>query len=168
MKTHRKEGSREKDRRAGESIDPDDLRIVNALLDDARQSYRQIAARTKMATATVAHRLRSLEQRRVLLGTIPHLDYEKLGFVFSVLTQVKVTQGKLFDVERRISSNPHVFAVYDHTGGTDATVIARFRDRDGLDRFLKSLQTIPHVERTETQLILNVIKENIRRLPDPT
>ncbi len=169
MKTRRGNRVGEKSRPpAAQLPDSDDLRIVNELLADARRSYRQIAARTGMATATVAHRLRNLEQRGILLGTRPLLDYEKLGYGFSVLTQVKVTQGKLFDVERRISANPHVFAVYDHTGGTDATVIARFRDRAGLDRFLKTLQTIPHVERTETQLILNVIKENIRRLPDPT
>ena len=115
----------------------------------------------------MAQRLRELARRRVSLGTQPILDYEKLGYVFSVLTQVKVTQGKLFAVERRISSDPHVFAVYDHTGGTDATVLARFRDRPSLDRFLKSLQSIPHVEHTETQLVLNVMKENVRRLPDP-
>lgn len=147
--------------------DPEDLKIIDVLLEDARLSYRQIAARIGLATATVAQRLRNLQERRVFLGTSPRLDYERLGYVFCVLTQVKVKQGKLFEVERRISNDPHVFAIYDHTGGTDATVIARFRDRTTLDQFLKVLQSIPHVERTETQLVLNVIKENIRRLPDP-
>src|SRR3989338_1794960 len=149
------------------SVDPEDLRIVDVLLADARMSFRQIAARLGLSTATVAHRLRTLEREGVFHGARAQIDFEKLGYVFSVLIQIKVTQGKLFEVERRVSENPHVFAVYAHTGGTDATVIARFRDRSILDRFLKYLQALPHVERTETQLILNVIKENIRRLPDP-
>ena len=158
-----------KARPQGYSLREDDVdhRVMNLLLQDARLSYRQIAARLRIATATVAQRMRNLQKRGVLLGTVPVLDYEQLGYGFCVLTQVKVKQGKLFEVERRVSANPHVFAVYDHTGGTDATVMARFRDRAGLDGFLKSLQSIAHVERTETHLILNIIKENIRRLPDP-
>ena len=165
MKKSRTTKTAGKKPRAG--ADADDLRIINVLLQDARLSYRQIAARIGLSTATVAQRLRNLERQGVLAGTVPLLDYEKLGYAFCVLTKVKVKQGRLFEVERKISADPHVFAVYDHTGGTDATVMARFRERKGLDRFLKLLQSIPHVERTETQLILNVIKESIRRLPDP-
>ncbi len=153
--------------RRRETIEPVDLKIVNALLDDARLSYRQIASKLGVATATVAQRIRNMEGIGVLRGARPLLDYEKLGYYFHVLTQVKVKHGKLFAVERRISAMPHVYAVYDHTGGTDATVLARFRERSELDRYLKAVQAIPHVERTETQLVLNVIKDNISRLPDP-
>lgn len=161
--------SKVREREAGrrDRLLSDDLRIINVLLGNARLSYRQIAARLGLSTTTVAQKLRNMERRRILQGTAPVLDYEKIGYSFCVLTQVKVKRGKLFEVERRISADPHVFAVYDHTGGTDATVLARFREREALDQFLKNLQTIPHVERTETQLILNVIKEHIRRLPDP-
>ncbi|MBI4177942.1 Lrp/AsnC family transcriptional regulator [bacterium] len=148
-------------------IDPDDERIINALLSDARQSYRHIAAGLGLATATVAQRVRNLERQKVLLGAVPVLNFEKLGFAFCVITQVKIHQGKLALGLRRLAANPHVFGIYDHTGGTDATVLARFRDRQSLDRFLKQLQAAPHVERTETQLVLNVFKEFIRRLPDP-
>lgn len=147
--------------------DADDIRILNVLMEDARLSYRQIAARVNLSTATVAEKVRRMEAHGIIRGTIPLLNFEKLGYSFCVLTQVKVKQGKLFEVERRISADPHVFGVFDHTGGTDATVLARFRDRGALDRFLKSLQSIPHVERTETQLVLNIIKDQIQRLPDP-
>jgi Lrp/AsnC family transcriptional regulator for asnA, asnC and gidA len=53
-----------------------------------------------------------------------------------------------------------VQAVYDVTGDFDALVIAKFRSRRELDSFVKSLQTIEFVERTETNLILNIIKED--------
>jgi Lrp/AsnC family transcriptional regulator, regulator for asnA, asnC and gidA len=161
-----KSAARSGDRRWRETIEPVDLKIVNELLDNGRLSFRQIAAKLGVATATVAQRIQNLEGAGVIRGVKAVLDYEKLGYYFHVMTQVKVRHGRLFAVERRISAMPNVYAVYDHTGGTDATVLARFRDRGGLDRYLKAVQAIADVERTETQLVLNVIKDNISRLPD--
>lgn len=129
-------------------------------------SYRQIAQKIGLSTATVAQRYRSLEKRGIILGSLPILNFEKIGYAFSVLTQIKVKQGRLFEAMRKITEEPHVFGVYDHTGGTDATVLARFRERKSLDQFLKILQAIPAIERTETHLVLNVFKESIRHLPD--
>ena len=63
-------------------------------------------------------------------------------------------------MERKISNNPNVFAVYDITGAFDAVVLARFPTSRQMDNFLKKLQTYEFVERTETKLILNNIKED--------
>ncbi|RMF04981.1 Lrp/AsnC family transcriptional regulator, partial [Candidatus Woesearchaeota archaeon] len=60
----------------------------------------------------------------------------------------------------KIAADPHVTAVYDNTGDFDATVIAKFKNRRGLDSFLKKIQTYDFVERTETRMILNTIKED--------
>lgn len=160
-------GAGTKPRRWRETIEPLDLKIINTLMEDARLSYRQIAQKLGMSTATIAQRMRNMEGNGVIRRIIPLLDFEKLGYYFHVITQVKVKQGRLFKVERKISALANVYAVYDHTGGTDATVLARFRDRSALDRYLKILQSIPDVERTETQLVLNVIKDTISQVPDP-
>lgn len=136
-----------------------DMRIVGSLITDARQSFRQISRSLGISVATVASRVERLEKRGVIRRYSALLDYEKIGFAFPVIIEVKVAHGKLFDAERRIAQDPHVCMVLDHTGGTDATVIARFRNRDTLDRFVKKIQSIPNVERTETKLVLNVIKD---------
>ncbi len=75
------------------------------------------------------------------------------------MIEIRISKGKLFDVEKKIASNPNVFAIYDVTGSFDAVVLARFRTRRQMDNFLKRLQTYEFVERTETKLILNTIKE---------
>jgi DNA-binding Lrp family transcriptional regulator len=141
-----------------------DLAILGCLLTDARQSFRRIAKKLDLSVVTVAHHVRAMEERGVLRGYRAEVDFEKLGYQFQIITAVKVEHGKLFDVERRIAADPHVWAVYDHTGGTDATVLARFQDRASLDQFIKRIQSIPHVERTETNLVLNVIKESAKTL----
>jgi macrodomain Ter protein organizer (MatP/YcbG family) len=55
-----------------------------------------------------------------------------------------------------------VFAVYDITGDYDVAIVTRFKDRSGLNDFVKSLLAAPHVKRTVTNLALNIIKENLQ------
>ena len=65
----------------------------------------------------------------------------------------------MLDVEKKIAVHPNVFGIYDVTGTFDAVILARFKTRRQMDIFLKKIQTYEFVERTETKLILNTIKE---------
>lgn len=141
-----------------------DKDILNTLLESSRLSYRQIAKQLKISPATVMHHLNKLEGSGIIRNYTVNLDYEKLGFDVNVVIDVRVSKGKLFEVEKRIANHPSVQAVYDITGDFDAIIIAKFTSRKNMDTFLKKLQTIEFVERTETKLILNTIKEENTRL----
>ena len=66
----------------------------------------------------------------------------------------------MLDVEKKIAQNPNVFAVYDITGTYDAIILARFKKRAKLSEMIKNeIHASPFVERTNTHIILNVIKE---------
>ncbi len=140
-------------------IDSLDQAILNALLDNSRLSLRQIAARVHSSVATVMHRLRKLEQEKVVTGYSAQVDYDALGYEFDALIDVSVSKGKLLQVEQKIAVHPNVYAVYDITGASDVTVMARFKTRKGLDDFLKKIQAYDFVEDTQTHLILRVIKD---------
>lgn len=141
-----------------EKITELDQRVLDILLKNSRLSFRKIAKMIGTSTATVAHSVSKLKRMGVILGFTATLDYEKLGYSFHVIIEIKIQQGKLFDVERKVAGMANVFGVYDHTGSTDTTVLARFKSRRELDEFVKYLQGLEHVERTETKLILNTIK----------
>ncbi|MFH1306424.1 MAG: Lrp/AsnC family transcriptional regulator [Candidatus Micrarchaeota archaeon] len=136
-----------------------DKRIVNVLQEDGKLSYREIAKNTRVSPVTAMKHVHMLEKEKVIRKYSAIIDYEKIGFDVSVIVDVRVAKGKLFQVEKKIASHPNVYAVYDNTGQFDVTVIARFRTRAGMDKFLKNLQSYEFVERTETKLILNTIKE---------
>ena len=53
-------------------------------------------------------------------------------------------------------------AVYDITGSTDTIIIAKFKERDELSKFVKGLADIPNVENTITHVVLNTEKEDFR------
>ncbi len=140
-------------------IDASDEAIINALLTDGRASFRDIAKKTGLAVATVVNRVRRLEQQGIIKGYSAQLDYDKLGYDVSVIIELRIAKGKLLEVEKKIATHPNVTFLYDHTGAFDAAVIARFKTRRSMDAFIKKLQSYDFVERTETQLILNTIKE---------
>jgi len=145
-------------------LDATDIRILNHLLNNGRDSYRDIAKALDIAPATAMKRVKSLEKAGMIRHYGAVLDYEKLGYDIQVIVDVRVAKGKLFQIEKRIAKHPNVFAVYDNTGSFDATVIARFKNRSGMDRFLKDLQTYDFVERTETKLVLSTIKDGMTEL----
>ena len=139
-------------------IDQMDKNILSVLLDDSRLSYRQIAKKLGVSAATVMNRVKGLE-KEIIKKYTAILDYEKLGYDVEVMVEVRISKGKLFQVEKEIANHPNVFAVYDITGDFDAAILARFPSRRKMDAFLKKIQTYDFVERTNTRIILNTIRE---------
>jgi len=137
-----------------------DKKLLNILLDDSRLSYRQIARKMKKSVTTVINRIKKLEKSGIIKKYSADIDYGKLGYQIEVIIDLRISKGKLHEVERKIAMHKNVFAVYDNTGNFDATIIARFKTRKTMDEFLKQIQTYDFVERTETKLILSTIKED--------
>jgi DNA-binding Lrp family transcriptional regulator len=47
---------------------------------------------------------------------------------------------------------------------TDAIVIAKFKSREELSKFTKTLLAMPFIERTNTHMVLTTVKEDFRLL----
>jgi Lrp/AsnC family transcriptional regulator, regulator for asnA, asnC and gidA len=146
------------------SLDDLDRSILEELNVDARASHRAIAHRLKVSPTTVSARVAQLEADGVIRGYIPVLDDEQLGWDLCAVVGVRISKGKLREVEEHLARDPHAYAIYDVTGDYDALLIGRFRDRRDLDRFVKHALQDPHVERSNTQVVLNRVKED-RRVP---
>ena len=145
-------------------VDDTDRKIMNALMDDSRLSYRQVAARVGFSVATIMNRIKALEKAGIIKEYTCVVDYDKLGFDIDVIISINVSKGKLFQVEKKIGSDENVTAVYDVTGDYDSVVVAKFKSRRLLDNFLKKIQTYDFVERTNTVVILNNIKDRQMRV----
>jgi Lrp/AsnC family transcriptional regulator, regulator for asnA, asnC and gidA len=153
------------------SLDELDRAILEELNVDARRSHREIAHRLKVSPTTVSARIARLEAQGVIRGYVPILDDEQLGWDLWATVGIRISKGRLREVEERLARDPRAYAIYDVTGDTDALLIGRFRDRRDLDRFVKHALQDPHVERTNTQVVLNRVKEDhrvpvSRRAPD--
>ncbi|MFH1316629.1 MAG: Lrp/AsnC family transcriptional regulator [Candidatus Woesearchaeota archaeon] len=144
--------------------DPLDHIILNILNDNARLSYRQVAKKANVSVVTVMNRVKRLESEGIIKKFAPIINYEKLGYGFHVVIQLRISKGKEADVDKKIINTENVFAIYDMTGDFDTEIIAKFKKRMDLDRFVKRLQTFENVERVHTKLVLNTIKEEPIRI----
>ncbi len=141
-------------------LDEVDLRILSELAQNSRRSSREIARRLGLSVGTVANRIERMKEEGVIKRFTVDLDYEKLGYDITVVVDVYISKGNVVEVEKEIASLPGVLAVYDVTGDFDAVVLARFRNRAELSDFTKKLMSMEHVERTNTHVVLNSIKED--------
>lgn len=146
-------------------LDETDKKILREYLKDARLSYREVARRVRVAVGTVMARTKRLETEGVIKGYTAVLDHEKLGYDLTAVTEITVSKGKLLEMEREIAKSPVACTVYDVTGMTDALIIAKFRSREELSGFTKSLLAMPFVERTNTHIVLTTVKEDFRLPP---
>ena len=141
-------------------LDRTDSALLTALNRDGRASQRELAAATGVALGTVSNRLRRLHETGVLRGFLPDIDAEQAGFTLTTIMQMRIAKGQIIAVQA--AEHPRVFGVYDVTGEWDSLVLARFRDRAEMDAFIKSTLSQPHIERTNTSLVLNTVKQEPR------
>ena len=107
----------------------------------------------------VIHRVKKYEESGVIKGYIPLVDPGFLGLDLTAIIALRISQGKLLEVQENIAEDPRVMAVYDITGEWDSLVIGYFKDRKDLNDFIKNLLSQKNVDRSVTHIVLNVVKE---------
>jgi len=142
-------------------IDDIDRKIISLFNEDGRMSYRKIAKRLDVSIGTIHNRMEKLTKNGVIQKFAPVIDHSKLGNDLTTIIGVRVKGGVLANWEGRTAYHKNVLCMYDVTGEFDAILVARFKDTSELDNFIKSLLKEPDVQRTYTQTVLNIVKEDL-------
>jgi Lrp/AsnC family transcriptional regulator for asnA, asnC and gidA len=145
-----------------EKVDEVDLLILDALQDECRLSYNKIASKVNVSVGTAYNRVKNLESKGLIKGCSALLDPPKLGYPLTAVVFVQAEGVHFATAEKEIAEAKGVVAVYDVTGEFDAAVIAKFRDRNSLNNFIKQIAILPFVKRTITNVSLNTVKEDFR------
>jgi len=140
-------------------MDDLDVKILRLLQKNGRLSYREIARELKVAVGTVYNRMKKMEEKGIILRFVPVIDYEKVGFGLTAIIGVRANGKRIVGIEREVAKHPRVTSVYDVTGEYDIYIIAKFKDREDMNRFVKWLLSIDGVERTNTSVVMKIVKE---------
>jgi len=144
------------------SIDEMDKKILKFLVWDARLSYREIGRQVKLSTTTVIERLKKLKANGVINGYSVNLDSKKLGYELSAIIELVAPKLILLKAMEEITEMPNVYAVYHTTGDVDTIIIAKFKGVDELQKFFEVLYNKLEIQRSETRIVLNTVKEDFR------
>ena len=147
------------------SFDETDKRIISEYLKDARISYREVAKRLQLAVGTVLTRTKKLENDGIIESYSAILNHDKLGYDITAISEITVSKGKLTEVENAIAKLSPTCAVYDVTGENDVIIVSKFKSREEMSDFTKKLLSMSNVERTNSKLVLNTVKEDFRLAP---
>ncbi len=150
METHLKE------------LDKVDRQIIDLLQEDSRLSFSKIAEKLGISAGTAYNHVKSLEEMGVLKGYTVVVDHIKAGFSLTAIILIQAEGKHLMDVESEVSKIDNVISVYDITGDFDIAVVAKFKDRNDMNAFIKNTLSMPYVRRTVTNVALNVVKEDFR------
>jgi DNA-binding Lrp family transcriptional regulator len=145
-------------------IDDVDRKMIKIFHEDGRKSYRSIAKQLDISIGTVHNRIEKLLKSGIIKRFSPIIDHEKLGYSLTTIIGVKVKGGVLRNWEDRTAYHKNVLCMYDVTGEFDAILITRFKDTNELDNFIKSLLKEADVQRTYTQTVLNIVKEDLNEI----
>jgi DNA-binding Lrp family transcriptional regulator len=146
-------------------VDDTAKKVLEEYLKDSRQSFREVARKIGISSGTVANRIKDLEEIGVIKKYTTQLDYDKLGYELTAVTEIIVSEGMMIEVGNMISKINETIGVYNVTGDSDILVIAKFRSRKDLSDFTKMVLKMPHVVRTKTHVVLNTLKEDYTLVP---
>ncbi|EST19649.1 Lrp/AsnC family transcriptional regulator [Streptomyces niveus] len=138
-------------------LDPVDLHILRLLQNDARTTYREIAAEVGVAASTCLDRVSRLRRSGVILGHQLRLDPAKLGRGLQALLSVQVRPHRRELIKpfvERIRGLPESRALFHLTGPDDYLVHVAVADTADLQRLVvDEFTSRPEVARVETRLV---------------
>lgn len=153
------------------TLDATDLRILQALQENARQTYTAIGKRLGVAHSTVYDRIKKMEHHGVVRKYVALVDAEKAGgksitAMITVYTDPKVIEK----VAEKLCESAEVLEVYTSLSEElqiMAKVVAETQER--LHEFISdSLAPLPGVLRVRTSIVTKKFKEEQFSMADPS
>ena len=130
-------------------MDKTDIEIAKILTNDARISFRKIAAQLGISTKKVIKRYEKMRKDFLPHSTIT-LDLEKLGFVGQAVFLIKISyENELDEVFQKIVQIPNIIVAIKSFGAFEILAIAPFENFDQLYKLNEEISNIDGIEKIE-------------------
>ena len=136
-----------------------DAELVNALLNNGRESLRSLSEELDVSVTTISNHLSDLEDSGTIQGYTPQVDYDKVGYDITAIVQLKVEGQALPGVTERLQEQAQMVSVYEVTGDYDIIAIGKFANTDGMNQQIKTLLGDQDINESNTNVVLNTASE---------
>lgn len=148
-----------------EILDDKDLKIIECLKENSRQSTYRISKKTVMPLTTVHNRIKKLEKEGIIKQYSLVLNQKKMGNILTVYILVHYNisfwkkETDRLQLKKSFLSLPNIAEVKYITGRYDILLKFHLKDMDTLNNIiLKDLRKISGIGQTETIFVLEDVK----------
>ena len=134
-------------------MDKVDLRILSALQQDARLSYRALARRAGLSSPATAERVRKLEVAKTIQGYHARINPAALGYQVEALMSVTYPAQHSRRMYKLAHSTPEIIECLHVSGNASVVLRVVARSTQQLEQLMLKVQQIGT---TETSIILSV------------
>ncbi|SHN46728.1 Lrp/AsnC family transcriptional regulator [Cryptosporangium aurantiacum] len=136
-------------------MDALDLALLRALRQNPRIGVLELSRTTGVARATVAARLRRLEDTGVVTGYGPDIDVAAAGFAVQAFVTLEIAQGAIDAVRADLVAIPGVLEAYATTGTGDVLCRIAASSHEALQQTLVDLNSSKAVARSTSVVVLS-------------
>ncbi|MFI8965907.1 Lrp/AsnC family transcriptional regulator [Streptomyces sp. NPDC053493] len=107
---------------SGYTPDATDWRILEALQEQGRASFAELARAVSMSASAVTERVRRLEETGVIAGYTAVVDQERLGMPILAFVRLRYPHGNYKPFHDLVAATPEVLEAH-HVTGDDCFVL---------------------------------------------
>jgi len=146
-------------------LDDLDHQILEALIENARTPFTDIAKNLLVSAGTIHVRVKKMEDEGVIKGSTLSVDYNKMGYTFIAYIGVFLENSSTTEqVVNQIKEIPEVTVAHLTTGKFSIFCKIRAKDTRHAKDIIFTLDKIPGVKRTETSISLEEVINDKKRL----
>ena len=139
-------------------MDDIDRQLIALLRDNARLPVVALAAKLRVARATVQNRIARLEAEGTIVGYTVRLRPAAEAQRIRAMASIAVGGPLGAEVLRSLRGQPNIVALYSTNGRWDLLAEIRADSLEEFDGVLGTLRTVPGISNTETSLLLSTYK----------
>ena len=139
-------------------MDRIDQGILEALKEDARTSFREIAKRLGVSPDTVGNRYERLCDEGVITGSTVVMDPSRIGYTFIARFGVNVRPAYSTQVLEQLIGYPSVIIATKLVGGHDILAVSVVKDMSHLWRLRDTILEMPYVDRVEVGIWIETMR----------
>jgi len=150
-------------RRSKDQVNPIDKKILKTIYEVKNTNLGVISKRVGLSKSTVYNRLKRLKNLGIITGEIVALDQKFVETYMTAVSLIKAKYGPEYaeEVGKRIAKIKGVWAIYFVIGTNDFVALIRTKTKEELERIVNELSKTEGVERSETTIVLKMLKEDL-------
>lgn len=143
-------------------LDDLDRRILNALQEDNRLSFAELAKRVASSAASCMRRVRRLREEGVIVADIALVDPQAVDKSLTVVVNIELESERLDLIDafkRDMRSAPEVTQCYMVTGDADFVIVVVVEDVAAFETFTRErLYANPNIRKFRSMIMLDRVK----------